>query len=65
MLLLSAPPDRHSLVEDAVAYVIATTLVALGIVFLQTAGLFTGQIAGTALILSYLGGWPFGLVFSS
>ncbi|EAQ11535.1 MULTISPECIES: YitT family protein [Maritimibacter] len=63
MLLLSAPPDRHSLVEDAVAYVIATTLVALGIVFLQTAGLFTGQIAGTALILSYLGGWPFGLVF--
>jgi uncharacterized membrane-anchored protein YitT (DUF2179 family) len=63
MLLLSAPPDRHSLVEDAVAFVIATTLVALGIVFLQTAGLFTGQIAGAALILSYIGGWPFGLVF--
>jgi uncharacterized membrane-anchored protein YitT (DUF2179 family) len=63
MLLLSAPPDRHSLVEDAVAFVIATTLVALGIVFLQTAGLFTGQIAGAALIGSYLGGWPFGLVF--
>lgn len=63
MLLLSAPPDRHSLVEDAVAFVIATTLVALGILFLQTAGLFTGQIAGTALIVSYLGGWPFGLVF--
>jgi uncharacterized membrane-anchored protein YitT (DUF2179 family) len=63
MLLLSAPPDRHSLVEDAVAFVIATMLVALGIVFLQTAGLFTGQIAGAALIGSYLGGWPFGLVF--
>ena len=63
MLILSAPPDRHSLVEDAVAFVIAATLVALGIVFLQTAGLFTGQIAGAALIVSYLGGWPFGLAF--
>ncbi|MBV7379404.1 YitT family protein [Maritimibacter dapengensis] len=63
MLILSAPPDRHSLVEDAVAFIIAATLVALGIVFLQTAGLFTGQIAGAALIVSYLGGWPFGLAF--
>ncbi|MAM60476.1 YitT family protein [Maritimibacter sp. UBA3975] len=63
MLLLSAPPDRHSLAEDAVAFVIAAVLVALGIQFLQTAGLFTGQIAGAALILSYIGGWSFGVVF--
>lgn len=63
MLILTAPPDRHSLIEDAAAFVVAATLVALGINFLQTAGLFTGQIAGASLIASYVGDWPFGVVF--
>lgn len=63
MLLLSAPPDRHTPLEDAVAFVTGTGLVALSIQFLQAADLITGQIAGLSLVLSYASGWSFGLVF--
>lgn len=63
MLLLSAPPDHHTPLEDAFAFVIGTGLVALSVQFLQSAGLITGQIAGLSLVLAYWGGWPFGVVF--
>ena len=63
MLLLSAPPDRHTHAEDALALVVGTMLVALSVQFLQSAGLITGQIAGLSLVLSYWNPWPFGLVF--
>lgn len=63
MLLLSAPPDRHSPVEDALALVVGTALVALSVQFLQASELITGQIAGLSLVLSYWGDWPFGVVF--
>lgn len=63
MLLLSAPPDRHTRLEDAFALVVGTLLVALSVITLRAAGLITGQIAGLSLILSYWGGWSFGPVF--
>ena len=63
MLLLSAPPDHHTPLEDALAFPTGTGLVALSVQFLQSAELITGQIAGLSLVLSYWGGWPFGLVF--
>ncbi|GKY89808.1 YitT family protein [Sinisalibacter aestuarii] len=63
MLLLSAPPDQHTKLEDALAFVTGTGLVALSVQFLQASGLITGQIAGLSLVLSYVSGWSFGLVF--
>ncbi|KMK67140.1 YitT family protein [Puniceibacterium sp. IMCC21224] len=64
MLLLDSPlPDRHTIAEDVQGILIGTTLVALGIQFLRASELFTGQIAGLSLILSYPTGWSFGAVF--
>ncbi len=63
MLVLSAPPDRHTPLEDALALITGTLLVALSVQFLRASGLITGQIAGLSLVISYLGGWSFGLVF--
>lgn len=63
MLLLSAPPDKHTAAEDALAFVVGTALVALSIQFLTAADLITGQIAGLSLLTAYMGDWPFGAVF--
>ncbi|HCQ66922.1 MAG TPA: YitT family protein [Rhodobacteraceae bacterium] len=63
MLLLSAPSDHHTPLEDALAFLTGTGLVALSVQFLQGSGLITGQIAGLSLVFSYWGDWPFGLVF--
>ncbi len=63
MLLLSSPPDRHSPIEDVIGFLSGTVLVAISVQFLQAAGLITGQIAGLSLILAYMGGWSFGIVF--
>ena len=38
-------------------------MVALGVLFLKTCGLITGQTAGLAVLVSYLSGWSFGWVF--
>ncbi|SFB14693.1 Uncharacterised 5xTM membrane BCR, YitT family COG1284 [Poseidonocella pacifica] len=62
-LLTHAPSDRHTLWEDVHGIVIGAALVALSIQFLRSADLLTGQIAGLALVLSYGGNWPFGVVF--
>ncbi|MFZ5961700.1 YitT family protein [Thalassococcus sp. BH17M4-6] len=63
LLLDTPPPDRHTLAEDIQGILIGTTLVALSIQFLRASELFTGQIAGLALITTYPTGWPFGVVF--
>lgn len=63
MFLLDTPPDQHSLWEDALGILTGATLVALGILFLQAAGLFTGQIAGLSLIFSVPTGLSFGALF--
>lgn len=54
---------RHSLAEDAQGLIFGTLMCALGLQFLQHAGFIAGQTAGLALVLSYAGGWSFGLVF--
>ncbi|MCA0994744.1 MULTISPECIES: YitT family protein [Roseobacteraceae] len=63
LLLESPPPDRHTLWEDVHGILVGTTLVALGIQFLRASGLFTGQIAGLALVLGEPTGLRFGLLF--
>ncbi|SDH18341.1 Uncharacterised 5xTM membrane BCR, YitT family COG1284 [Pseudomonas flavescens] len=54
---------RHPLWEDALALVLGTAMVALGITFYSHAGLLTGGTVGLAFLLKYLAGWPFGAVF--
>ena len=54
---------NHSLIEDAQAFVLGTALCALSVTMLTHLGLITGQTAGLAVLLSYLGGWSFGPVF--
>lgn len=54
---------RHPLWEDALALLMGTAMVALGIAFYSHAGLLTGGTVGLAFLLKYLLGWPFGPVF--
>lgn len=54
---------RHPLWEDALALLLGTAMVALGIAFYSHAGLLTGGTVGLAFLLKYVAGWPFGLVF--
>ncbi|SFI21197.1 YitT family protein [Jannaschia pohangensis] len=56
-------PLRHSLLEDSQAFLLGTTLCALGVQFLTAAGLVTGQTAGLGVILSYATDWSFGVWF--
>lgn len=64
VLILSKPSaERHSLIEDVQGIVVGATLVALSVQFLDAAGLFTGQIAGLAIIGTSLTGWSFGALF--
>lgn len=54
---------EHSLVEDALAFVLGASMAALGVAFLTHLGLITGQTAGLGVLLSYVTGWSFGAVF--
>lgn len=54
---------RHPLWEDALAIVLGTAMVALGIAFYSHAGLLTGGTVGLAFLATYVAGWPFGLAF--
>ena len=56
-------PRRHSAVEDLLALLIGSLLIGLGLLLLQAAGLFTGGIAGIALVLHYLTGFAVGPLF--
>ncbi|GGD30737.1 YitT family protein [Sinisalibacter lacisalsi] len=63
---MTADPNttpRYAPHEDAQGLLVASIEAALGIHLLRAAGLVTGGTAGFALILSYIGGWSFGLVF--
>ena len=53
----------HTLLDDVQGLGIGLFLCSLGIQFLTTAGLITGQTAGVAVIISYLTGYSFGTVF--
>lgn len=54
---------RHTPLEDVHALLIGSSFIAVGLTLLKAAGLVTGGVAGVALIISYLGGWPVGTVF--
>jgi uncharacterized membrane-anchored protein YitT (DUF2179 family) len=60
--IIDARP-RHSLADDAVGFATGVVLATLGTHLLRHLGLVTGQTAGLALVLSYAGGWSFGLIF--
>lgn len=62
---MAEPQDTlaHSLLEDAQALVLGTALCALGVLFLTSAQLITGQTAGLGTLLTYATGWSFGLWF--
>lgn len=56
-------PHRHTVFEDVHALLIGSSFIAVGLTLLKAAGLVTGGVAGVALIVSYLSGWPVGVVF--
>lgn len=60
---MSSKPTAHSPLEDAQAFVLSTSLCAFGVLMLTHLGLLTGQTAGLAVLIGYLTGWNFGLVF--
>lgn len=61
--LESPRPQTHSKFDDIQGLIIGTVLVALSVQFLQASSLFTGQIAGLSLVLSYASGFSFAAVF--
>ncbi|WP_299315941.1 YitT family protein [uncultured Halomonas sp.] len=57
------PTDPHRLHEDAMAMLVGTLFVALGVTFYTQATLLTGSTAGLAFLLQYATGWAFGAWF--
>lgn len=62
-MTIPPPAARHTPIEDVHALLIGTSFIAVGLTLLKAAGLVTGGVAGVALIVSYLTGWPVGVVF--
>ncbi|MFY0632552.1 MAG: YitT family protein [Vannielia sp.] len=62
---MTTPNDtpHYSLLEDAQGLLVASAQAALGVHLLRAAGLISSGTAGTALIIAYLSGWSFGVVF--
>lgn len=57
------PITAHSLLDDIQGISLGVFLAGVGVHLLTTVGLITGQTAGIAVIISYLTGYSFGLVF--
>ncbi|KAA9009304.1 YitT family protein [Histidinibacterium aquaticum] len=55
--------QSHTVAEDVQGLAIGLLSAAVGLTFLTHLGFLTGQTAGLALIISYLSGWSFGVVF--
>jgi uncharacterized membrane-anchored protein YitT (DUF2179 family) len=53
----------HSVIDDIQGIGLGVFLCGLGIYFLTSVGLITGQTAGLAVIIAYLTGYSFGIVF--
>ena len=58
-----ADTPNHSLFEDAQGLLVGTGLCGFGLSLLTSAGLVTGQTAGLAVLLSYVTGLGFGVLF--
>lgn len=57
------PKSAHSFIDDVQGISLGIFLAGIGVHMLTTVGLITGQTAGIAVIISYLTGYSFGLVF--
>ena len=57
------PQSTHTLLDDVQGISLGVFLAALSLNILTAAGLITGQTAGIAVIISYLSGYSFGVVF--
>ena len=55
--------NKHTLADDAQAFVLGTALAAFAVTMITHLGLITGQTAGLAVLISYVTGWSFGAVF--
>ena len=65
--LMPIPEDLkvpHTAIEDVQGLSIGLLTASVGLTFLTHLGFLTGQTAGLALIISYLSGWSFGIVFT-
>lgn len=58
-----AGADRHRLYEDVLAMISGTMFVSLGTLIYTETMLTVGSSAGLALLLSYVSGWGFGVIF--
>ena len=58
-----ADPLHHSSLDDVQGLSLGVFLCGIGIFVLTSAGLITGQTAGLAVIIAYLTGYSFGVVF--
>ncbi len=56
-------PTRHTAFDDAQGLAFGAVMCAFGVLILTGAGLVTGQTAGLAVLLSYITGYSFGVVF--
>ena len=56
---------RHHPAEDAQGILFGSAMAAFGILMLTHLGFITGQTAGLAVLISYVTGLPFGLVWCS
>ncbi|OYU49661.1 MAG: hypothetical protein CFE31_04720 [Rhizobiales bacterium PAR1] len=61
----AAPVSRHALYEDALAILMATLFVAMGVALYSRAALVTGGTAGLGLLVHHATGLGFWLVFSA
>ena len=57
------PQFTHTLLDDVQGISLGVFLAAVSLNILTAAGLITGQTAGIAVIISYLSGYSFGIVF--
>lgn len=57
------PVERHRLYEDALAMLLGTLFIALGMLMYTKTMLLTGGVAGAALLLSYVTQLDFGALF--
>ncbi len=57
-------PLRHRLYEDAIAMLVGTLFVSLGMTLYSKAMLLVGSTAGLSLLLQYLSGYGFWVIFS-
>jgi len=56
-------PQKHGLLADAQGLIFGTTMASFAMAMLTHLGLVTGQTAGLAVLISYVTGYGFGVVF--